>query len=119
SPLRDADVEGLARVYDIGERLHRLLQRRRDVVSMRLIEVDVIGVEPGQGAVDRLQDVLARKAAVVGSARTGRPEDLGEDLDRLSSGPVQGPSEHRLRGRVGVRVGCVEGGDALIEGLSY
>ena len=47
-PLADADVKSLARPYDVRERQHRLLERRRVVVAMRLVQVDVVGLEPAQ-----------------------------------------------------------------------
>ena len=67
APLGDADVERLAGAHDVGEGEHRLLERRLVVVAVRLVEVDVVGAQPPQRAVDRLQDVLARQAAVVGA----------------------------------------------------
>ena len=83
-PLRHADVEHLARPDDVGERLHRLLERRLVVVAVRLVEVDVVGLQPAQRAVDRLHDVLAGQAAVV-PARAGRPVHLREDLQALAA----------------------------------
>ena len=68
-PLADADVERLALADDVGERLHRLLERRLGVVAVRLVEVDVVGLQPLQRAVDRLHDVLAGQAGVVLAAR--------------------------------------------------
>ena len=96
-PLRDADVERLAGVHDVGERLHRLLQRRLVVVAVRLVEVDVVGAEPAQRAVDRLQDVLAGQAVVVVPAGPGRPVDLGEDLQPLAALALRAPCRARSR----------------------
>src|SRR5439155_5732108 len=114
-PFRHADVERLAGPYDVGERLHRLFQRRLVVVPVRLVQVDVVGLQPPQRAVDRFEDVLAGQAPVV-AARAGRPVDLGEDLQALPALPLQRPAEHRLRARTGVHVGRVERGDAQVEG---
>src|SRR5215213_3278270 len=83
-PFTDADVEDLAPPYEITERLHRLFERRGVVVAMRLIEIDVIGLQPAQRAVDRLQDVLARQTDIVVSFRTRGTEDLRENLQRLA-----------------------------------
>jgi hypothetical protein len=113
-PLRDADVERLAGADEVGERLHRLLERRLVVEAVRLVEVDVVGLQPLQRAVDRLHDVLARQAAVVGPG-AGRPVDLGEDLQRLAPLALERLAEHRLGLGVGVDVGGVEGGDADVE----
>jgi hypothetical protein len=81
---------------------------------VRLVEIDVIGLQPAQGRVRRLHDVLAGKAAVV-QARAGRPVDLREDLDGLAAHAVQCPAEHCLGGRARVDVRGVEGGDSLVE----
>ena len=80
-PLADADVQRLALADDVGERLHRLLERRLGVVAVRLVQVDVVGPEPLQRAVDRLHDVLAGEAGVVRALGAGRPVDLREDLE--------------------------------------
>ena len=48
SPLRDPDVEGLAGADDVGEGLHRLLQRSLVVVAMRLVEVHVVRAQAAQ-----------------------------------------------------------------------
>src|SRR5450759_3878485 len=44
-PLADADVERLTLPDDVGERLHRLLERGLAVIAVRLIEVDIVGLE--------------------------------------------------------------------------
>ena len=84
------------------------------VVAVRLVEVDVVGAEPAQRAVDALADVLARQAAVV-HARAGRPVDLGEDLEALAALALQRLAQHLLGAGRGVDVGGVEGGDAGVE----
>lgn len=86
---------------------------------MRLVEVDVVGAEPLQGAVDRLHDVLARQAGVVGAAGAGRPVDLREDLERLAPLALEGVAEHLLGLRVGVDVRGVERRDAGVEGCVH
>ena len=45
-PFADTDIQRLPRPDDVGERLHRLLQRRRDVVAVCLVQVDVVGPQP-------------------------------------------------------------------------
>src|SRR3979411_1091260 len=45
-PVAEADVPGLALTHDLGECLHRLLQRRARVVAVALVEVDVVGAQP-------------------------------------------------------------------------
>src|SRR5688572_27878678 len=101
---------------DVRERLHRLLERRRVVVPVGLVEVDVLRLQPGERAVDRLHDVLAAQAPVV-AARPGRPEHLGEDLEALTALPREGASEDGLGAGAGVDIGGVVRGDAQIERL--
>jgi hypothetical protein len=115
APLRDTDVVGLARVHDVGERLHRLLERRAHVVPVGLVEVDVVGLQPAQRAVDGLHDVLAGEAAVVWPG-AGRPVDLREDLQPFAALALERAAEHRLGAGARVHVGGVEGGDAHVEG---
>ncbi|MBG9885263.1 hypothetical protein ABE10_01405, partial [Bacillus toyonensis] len=114
-PLRDADVEGLALSNDVGEGLEGLLQRRLVVVPMRLVEIDVVGAEATEGAVDRLHDVLATEAGVVRSLGAGGEVDLGEDLQALAALAGEGFAEDDLRGRVGIGVCGVERGDPGVE----
>src|SRR6478609_8164409 len=114
-PLADADVERLALADDVGKRLHRLLERGLGVVAVGLVEVDVVGLQALQRAVDRLHDVLAGQARVVLAARTGGPVDLGEDLQRLPPLALERVAEDRLGLGVGVDVGGVERGDAAVE----
>src|SRR3954451_5382386 len=85
---------------------------------MRLVEVDVVGLQPLQRAVDRLEDVLARQPAVV-RAGPGRPEHLGEDLETLPPFALQRATEHRLGLGAGVDVSGVEGSDAVVEGGAH
>ena len=51
---------------------------------MRLVQIDVVGLQPGERCVDRLMDVLAGQSAVVRSTGSGRTEDFGEDLKALA-----------------------------------
>src|SRR5699024_3166551 len=83
---------------------------------VRLVQVHVVGAQPPQRAVDRLQDVLAGQAGVVRPLRPGGEVDLGEDLQRLPPLPGQCGPEHLLGAGVGVGVGGVEGGDTGVQG---
>ena len=58
-PLAHTDVESLALTHDVGEGLHGLFERRLVVEPVRLVEVDVVGLQPRQRTVDRFEDVLA------------------------------------------------------------
>ena len=47
-PLADTDVQRLALPDDVRERLHRLFQRRLEIVAVGLVEVHVVRLEPGE-----------------------------------------------------------------------
>jgi hypothetical protein len=83
---RCADVERLAGLDDVAERLQRLLDRRRRVEAVDLVEVDVVGAQSAQAVVDGMQDVLARQAALVGVV-AHRVEDLGAMTMRSRGAP--------------------------------
>src|ERR1700729_4233854 len=113
-PLGHAYVEHLALPDQVVEGAEGLLERRLVVVAVRLVQIQVVGLQPPERAVRRLHDVLAGQAAVV-DAGAGRPVELAEDLDRLAAHATQRPAEHLLG--LGARVGVrrVEAGDAFIE----
>jgi hypothetical protein len=58
-PLAESEVARLALPHDLRERLHRLLERRLLVVAVALVEVDVIGAQPGERGIDLLEDLRA------------------------------------------------------------
>jgi hypothetical protein len=49
---RSAEISSLSGLYDIMQRLERLLDRRLVVPTMNLIQVDIIRPEPPQAGVD-------------------------------------------------------------------
>ena len=67
--VRGAEVADLTRAHQIVERAQRLVPGRQRVVAVDLIEVDVVGAEPPQAPLDRIHDVPAREAHVVGARR--------------------------------------------------
>ena len=92
-PFGHSDVERLAGPDDVGEGHHRLLERRRVVVPVGLVEVDVVGLQPPQRAVDRLHDVLAATAR----GRCG-PGPVGQKtLVKISSPSRRCPASARPR----------------------
>ena len=60
--LGQSHVPDLARAYQIGQRLHRLLDRHLGVYPVQVVQVDVVDAEALQAAFDRLARVL--RAAV-------------------------------------------------------
>jgi hypothetical protein len=63
-----ADVPRLASADHVVERAEGLVNRCRRIRMMELIEIDVIGPEPAQRAVDRIENVLAGVTPSVASA---------------------------------------------------
>ena len=51
---------------EIVERAQGLVDRRDRVGAVDLVEVDVVGLQPLEAGLDRVHDVAARGAAVVG-----------------------------------------------------
>ena len=64
---RCAEVADLAGLDDVVQRLHRLLDRGVGVEAVDLVQVDVVGAEPGQGGVDLFEDRLAGQALTAGA----------------------------------------------------
>src|SRR5690606_10331600 len=56
-----SDVSRLARRHESGERLQRLLQRRGQVVDVDVVQVDTIGLQAAEAAVDRRREGLAAR----------------------------------------------------------
>ncbi len=67
---------------------------------MELVEVHVVGAEPPERALDRIEDVLARVAAVPGPG-AHRAEALGGDDETVPS-PLEPPAEDLLGASHGV-----------------
>ena len=112
-PLAEADLAGLAGLADLGERLHRLLDRGLGIGAVALVEVDVVGLQPLERGVDLLVDLLAGEAAV---GLRHREEDLGGEDVGAAVEVLQDLAPRRLGGAAAVDVGGVEEVDAGLEG---
>ena len=94
--VRGADVAHLARAYQVGERRQRLLDRRHVVGHVQLVQVDVVGPQPAQAALDRRHDRATgspapdRPAAV--RRRTSSPPRT-----RRAAPPGRSPASPRWR----------------------
>ncbi len=64
--VRDAEIAHLAVADQIAHRAHGLVQRRRVVFLVQVIDVDVVGAEPLQALFRRLQHPAPRQPAVIG-----------------------------------------------------
>ncbi|OIQ73764.1 hypothetical protein GALL_445930 [mine drainage metagenome] len=74
---------------------------------MRLVQIDVIGLETAERIIASFHDVLAGKAAVVLS-RTDRPVNLGEQFIGFASDALKRSSQNLFSDCPGVDVGGVE-----------
>jgi hypothetical protein len=85
---------------------------------MDLVEVDVVGAEPLKAAIDCLEDVFAREAAVVGIV-AHRIVELGRDDGLVAGHPLlQGLADDLLARAARIHVRDVESIDAEIERLA-
>ena len=82
--VRAADVADLAGTDEAVERLERFLERGLAIPLVHLIEVDVVGAEPAQARLARLDQMLSRKASIVG-ALTHRHARLRGDQDAVAA----------------------------------
>ena len=119
--VRAPDVARLPGPDDGVEGLERLVDRRVGIREVQLVEVDVVGAEPAQRRVDRVEDVLAR-VALVPRVGTGAPVALRRD-DELVALPAQPPADDLLGAADGVEtaservdVGAVEERDPGVGG---
>src|ERR1700729_1653541 len=74
--VRAADVADLSLMDKVVEGAQRLVDRCFRVIPVKLVKVDVVGLQTSQGGIDSGQDVLARVAGVEGR-RPRRGEALG------------------------------------------
>ena len=115
-----ADVADLARADQVVERPERLLDRRRRVRGVDLVEVDVVGPEAAQAVLDRPDDPAARRAPLVRASRSSGMPNLVARTNRSRRPASKRPSwlserARALRRAAAVDVGRVDEGDALVE----
>src|SRR3990172_1550448 len=106
----------LASPHHVVERAQRLVHRRLGVGVMDLVEVHVVGAEAAQRALDGVEDMLARGAAVPGPGAHGA-RALGGDHEVVAAAP-EPPAQNLFGAAHGVEgaaqridVGGVEEGD--------
>ena len=115
--LGQTEVAHLARRHELGHGPDGLLDRRVGVDPVLVVEIDVVGPQPGQRRIAGLPHVLrpavdGARGRILGVAHVA---ELGGD-DRLVAARPQGPAEEDLVGEGPVHVGGVEEGQAQIEG---
>src|SRR6266404_3359962 len=116
---RSAEISRLAALDDVVQRFESLLDRRRVIPAVDLVEVHVIGAEPAQAGVDRREYGLAGESPSV-RALAHREKNLGGDHDLVAPGEFpQGSTDDLLGGAVGVAVGGIEVVDPGVHRLTY
>ena len=112
---RCAEVAGLAGLDDVVQRLHRLLDRRRRVPAVDLIEVDVVGAQAPKAGVDLGHDRLAGQAGAV-RAGAHAMEHLGRDHNLVAPRGLCDDLTQDLFAAAGrIHVGRVEEVDSGVE----
>ena len=95
------------------ERVERLLQRRRAVPLVHLVEVDVVRAHAAQARLAGADDVVAREPGVVGAV-AHRHARLGGEQHAVAAA-AQGAPDDLLGEAAGVDVGGVDQVDARLE----
>src|SRR5215472_1993444 len=115
-PVGDADVADVAVPDHRVERAHRLLDRRRRIEAVDLVEVDVVELQALQARLQPGDDVAARRTAHV-RARARLAEHLGRDDDALARNLeiLQRLPGDLLRPAARVDIGGVDEVDAGVE----
>ena len=67
-----------------GERAQGLLERGMRIVDMAVVEVDVVGLQAREGALDAVKDLRARESVVAGELADLRAQD---DIAAIATGP--------------------------------
>ncbi|MCP2253655.1 hypothetical protein LY13_002409 [Prauserella aidingensis] len=81
-----ADVPDLARADEVVERAQRLLDGRVRIPGVHPQDVDVVGAEPPEAALERRDEVLAVRPGGVGIAGITAEPELGGDHEPVASG---------------------------------
>ena len=94
-PVGDADITDLARADQCIEGRQRFFGRSLCIKAMQLDEIDVIGAQPFQRRVHRLQNVEARRAHVIGAIAAAEGEFGGDQ--NLVAPPLDRGAQNFLR----------------------
>lgn len=110
----DADVANLALLLEELEGAHRLGERSLSVGPVHEVEVDVVGAEVAQRALDLPHDVLERGVAVIAGG-TGDQANLGREQVALSVDAPERVADDLLGRAVAIARRGVDEVDAVIE----
>lgn len=111
--IRGADRPDLPGPHEVGERGEGLLDIGVRVGVVDLVKVDVVGPQPLQRSLDRLDDPTPGTAAAVG-ALAHRSVELGRQHD-LVAASLECLSDDLLGLAVAVHIGGVDEVDALVQ----
>ena len=111
--IRASDIAHLAAADEVVERRQRFLDRGVVVLAVQLQQIDMIDAKPVQRGIDRLQDMLTRRAELVGTRPHGERR-LGRDQQAVPLAS-DGFAKNLLGQSVGIGVGAIEQADAMIE----
>ena len=114
--LAEPDVADLALLHQLGQRADGLLDRRVRVHAVLVVEVDVVGAQPLERALERLPDVLRRavEAAPGGAVGLRLDAELGGDDDLVAAAGERAAEQLLVVVRA-VQLGGVEEGDAELD----
>src|SRR5439155_10126947 len=98
--VRVADLAHLADTYERVERLEGLLDRHRGIGHVLLVEVDAVGAETPQAAIDRLAHPARARSRMLGVVVDGSCELGGHH--HLVAVASERPAEQLLRARAAV-----------------
>ena len=116
--VRAAEETHLALPHQIVERAQGFLDRGLWVRAMQLVKIDAIGAQPLQARLDRVHDVVPRRALEL-ARLIHRHAELAREHDRFAL-LAENSSEPLLRAAfVAVAVGGVDEVDAQLDRLAY
>ena len=107
------NVADLARAHQVIERTQGFLDRRHGVERVQLIQVDMVGTQPLQTALDRRNDMVPRMPHII--RPLPRPERALGGNEQLIPLPLDGSPQHRLGHTTPVDIGRVEHRHAMLE----
>lgn len=99
----DAEIAHLARADQVTHRAHRLFQRSRVIFLVQIVDVDVIGAEPLQALVGRLQHPTPRQPAAIGIVAHGIGEFCREHPGVAIAGDGAADNFFGSTFRIGIR----------------
>ena len=111
--VRRAEGADLPLAHERVEGLDGLLERRRGIFLVMLVEIDHVGLKALQGCIERAPDVV-RRPAVLGAV-AHRLAPLARENDPVAPSLQHSPEERLAAAVVAVDVGGVEERDARVE----